>query len=105
MLVFSVQHPFADYAGFLKKIPADCNYFETALFEMPWKSWGEPYPVIKAYRRPLGEMLNPLIAAGFRIDQVLEARPTEQFREADPDHYEKHMREPCFLCIRAKKEE
>ena len=104
VLVFSVGHPFSDHLNYMNKISADCSYFEAILFEVPWKGWGEPYPMIRSYKRPLGEMLNPLIRAGFRLDHVLEARPTEQFGEVDPAHYEKHMRQPCFLCIRAVKE-
>ena len=102
--VFSAGHPFADYLLYTKKISADCNYFDTMLFEFAWKGFGEPYPVIKSFRRPLGGMLNPLIAVGFRIDQVLEARPTEQFREANLRDYEELMRQPGFLCIRAMKD-
>jgi len=101
--VFSAGHPLADYLLYAKHISPDCNYFETRLFEFAWKGFGEPYPVVKSYRRPLGAMLNPLIGAGFAIDRVLEARPAEQMREADPRHYEELMRQPGFLCIRAIK--
>ncbi len=102
--VFSHGHPFADYLLYTEKIAADGNYFDTVLYDFTWKGFGEPHPIIRSYRRPLGEMLNPLIRAGFRIDQVLEPRPTEQMRKADPREYDELMRKPCFLCIRAIKD-
>ena len=103
LLVFSVMHPFSDYLYYTENISTDCSYFDTMLMEASWKSWGEPYPLIKSYRRPLGAMLNPLIDAGFRLDLLLEALPTEQFREASPGDYEKCIKQPFFLCIRAVK--
>ena len=105
MLVFSVPHPMDDYLRYLEKISADGSYFDTILYEMPGTSYGEPCPVIKMYRRPLGEMLNPLVDAGFRLDRVLEPQPTEQFKETDPIRYEKCIRQPAFLCIKAMKPE
>jgi hypothetical protein len=55
------------------------------------------------YRRPLSEILNPLVAAGFHLDRVLEPLPTPEFAEADPLRYEELTREPVFMCIRALK--
>jgi len=98
-LVFSAGHPFGDYLLY-----SEGSYFDTVLFDFEWDGFGEPRPIIRSYRRSLGAMLNPLIDAGFRIDMVLEARPDERFREADPIHYEKLMRQPGFICIRAKKD-
>jgi hypothetical protein len=40
-------------------------------------------------------------APGFAITRVLEPKPTDEFRAADPEHYEELMREPVFLCIQA----
>jgi hypothetical protein len=63
--------------------------------------FGEPYPVITSYRRPLNAMLNPLVQAGFLLDEILEPKPIAQFQAAEDD--DKLMREPCFLCVRAHK--
>ena len=43
--------------------------------------------------------------AGFALERVLEPQPTEGFKtdERQAHHYEELMREPGFLCIRARK--
>jgi hypothetical protein len=41
---------------------------------------------------------------GFAIDRVLEPRPTEEFRAADPRHYAELMAFPAFLCLRVRRE-
>ena len=56
-----------------------------------------------SYRRSLEATLNPIIEAGFRLEKILEPRPTEEFKKADPEEYEKLLEQPSFLCIRARK--
>ena len=56
-----------------------------------------------SFRRSLGATLNPIIEAGFILENILEPKPTDEFREADPKGYEKLCQQPSFLCIRAKK--
>jgi SAM-dependent methyltransferase len=99
VLVFSAGHPFGDWLYF-----PDTNYFDTALVSAEWGGFGQPRPLIKGYRRPLAAALNPLLDAGFRLDHLHEPLPTEEFRQADPADYEKLMRQPGFLCVRAVKE-
>ncbi|MHC4408490.1 MAG: class I SAM-dependent methyltransferase, partial [Planctomycetota bacterium] len=70
-------------------------------YALAWRGFGDPDPVVRSYRRPLESMLNPLIEAGFRIDRILEPKPTEAFRETRPGDYDSLMREPVFLCVRA----
>ncbi len=65
-----------------------------------WTSFGDPVEV-PTYRRPLAAILNPLLNAGFRLDRIEEARPTEAFREKDPETFERVSREPTFLSLRA----
>jgi SAM-dependent methyltransferase len=98
-LVFSVGHPFGDYLAF----KAD-DYFKTELVQWEWRGFGFPV-VVPCYRRPLQAILDPLLAAGFILDRLLEPKPTGQFRQADPKDYEKLMKQPGFLCIRAIKKE
>jgi hypothetical protein len=97
-LVFSVGHPFADFT-----LPGAQNYFDTELLEYEWKGLGIPV-VVPFYRRPLGALVNPLLAAGFVLERILEPTPTEEFRQADPKDYEKLSRQPGFLCVRAAKQ-
>ncbi|MCB0201904.1 MAG: class I SAM-dependent methyltransferase, partial [Anaerolineae bacterium] len=56
-----------------------------------------------SYRRPLAAVFNPLVDAGFILDRVLEPRPVEAFRASEPETYERLMRQPGFLCVRAVK--
>jgi SAM-dependent methyltransferase len=97
-LVCSVQHPVAET---LRLDPDD--YFETERVTEMWTSFGDPVDV-SFYRRPLGELLNPLLGSGFRLERVLEAKPTDRFREKDPETYERVSREPTFLCLQASLE-
>ena len=96
-LVLSVGHPFADFVRH-----NEGNYFDTELVEEEWRGFGTPARV-RVYRRPLQELLNPLLEAGFRLDRVLEPRPTEEFRQAAPEDYEELIRQPGFICVRAIK--
>jgi SAM-dependent methyltransferase len=89
-LVFSVGHPVEEYVD-----NEDVTYFER---ERVTKQWDVEIPY---YRRPLADMLEPLLAAGLRLDGIVEPEPTERFRERRPEAYEKESRQPVFLCLRA----
>lgn len=94
--VCSFGNPVFDYAY----VQSD-NYHQVELFEMEWGGFGEPRPTVRAYRRPLSAAINPLLEAGFVLNRVLEPLPTEEFKAADPEDYEKLRRHPGFLCLRA----
>jgi SAM-dependent methyltransferase len=98
LLVFSSGHPFDDFYRFLDR----ANYFEVERIEETWRGFGFEV-VIPFYRRSLSEMINPLIAAGFLLDKILEPRPLPEFKDRDPEDYDKLMKQPGFICIRAKK--
>jgi len=74
----------------------DANYFEV---EPTVKEWSVDVPY---YRRPFSEIVEPLLEAGFRIERVVEPRPTGAFEEEWPERYEKESRYPVFLCLRAR---
>jgi len=97
VLVFSVEHPFT------KTIWHEAeDYFKTERGEMTWTGFGVDV-VMPSYRRPLEAMIEPLHEAGFLVERILEPRPTEEFRRADPEGYEKVSKRATFLCIRARK--
>lgn len=102
-LIFSCGHPTGDYLYTQRKQLTPGNYFDVEMFVTEWCGFGEPYPVVTSYRRPLQAMLNPLFKAGFILDELLEPKPIPQFQEANPEGYNKLMREPGFLCVRARK--
>lgn len=92
-LVFSTHHPFHDWQFFKTE-----DYFAVDLLEDEWE-----IGKIKFYRRPLTAMSRDLEMAGFDIERILEPQPTEDFKRANPKAYEKHMRQPLYLVVRAKK--
>lgn len=98
LFIASFSHPDTDWDRRFRT-----NYFDVELAEATWGGFGEPRPVIKFFRRPLGEMLNPLVQAGFHLDYLHEHRPTKMMQEKAPDDYEELMANPGFLAWRAIK--
>lgn len=95
VLVCSIEHP-VDQFQWLE----DVNYFEITRASRTWSSFGDPVEV-PFYWRPLSAVINPVVEAGLRIDQVHEPQPTEAFEAKRPDRYEDVRRRPTFLCLRA----
>lgn len=89
-VVVSVTHPFDEFP-----LSPGANYFDV---EERTKEWSTEVPY---YRRPLSAMVNPVLDAGFRLDRLLEPRPTPAFAEKRPEAYETESRRPVFLCLRA----
>ena len=96
--ILSVTHPFFDYTYFKSN-----NYFETELVGTEWRGFETVKVHMPSFRRSLEATLNPIIEAGFRLEKILEPRPTQEFKEADPEEYAKLLEYPSFLCIRARK--
>lgn len=118
-LVVSVKHPFDEFPPETDRTDADrtvhdaddeapgertgddgepvSNYFETELVYKDWQVGSVPY-----YRRPVSAVIEPLLAAGFRLERFEEPQPTEEFREAWPERYETESKRPVFLCFRAR---
>jgi SAM-dependent methyltransferase len=103
VLVYSHGHPMTDYWLVRSKYLPDSHYPQRERFSSQWGGFGNPRPTVEGFRRPLSDMLNPLANAGFILDHLLEPRPSEAVREANPALFETLDREPCFLCVRAKK--
>ena len=97
VFVFSIEHPRSDYLN-----ERMTNYFQRELISMMWNGFGKPV-LMPAYRRSISEVVNTLIGAGFTLDHLLEPVPTEEFKTADPKHYEELRISPGFLCVRAVK--
>jgi SAM-dependent methyltransferase len=97
-LVFSVAHPADEFYVYHPR----GNYFATERVCLDWRNFGKtvnmPY-----FRRPLSAMIDPLIESGFVLERLFEPRPTPAFANEDPHHYQKLMRQPGFICFRARK--
>lgn len=99
VLAFSLGHPMNDWNH--EAIRGGSVYYERHRFGLHWSGFGEPKPYIEGYRRPLAEILNGLINAGWALDRVVEPRPLPEMEAASAWAYERLSREPAFLCIRA----
>lgn len=94
-LVFSAQHPVDEYVAF---DPED--YFAVERETMTWPAADGDVDV-PFYRRPLAEAVNPLLDTGFRLDELVEPKPKATFEAKKPESYEKRLRYPTFLCVKA----
>ena len=97
--LFSCGHPDFDAEYF--KTTA---YFEIEQVECEWTGFGEQV-VMPSFRRPLQEIIMPVIDAGLQLIQILEPKPTEDFRRSDFFRYKNLMYRPGFLCVAARKPE
>lgn len=96
-LAFSIHHPFMDYLVFNPE-----SYFETMLLTDRWHTPNGEVEV-QFYRRPLCDVIQPLLHAGFILEALEEPMPTEAFERADPERYQKLTKRPTFLFVRAGK--
>jgi SAM-dependent methyltransferase len=96
-IVFSVHHPLMEFTYFKRE-----NYMATELLEDEW-TMGEEEIKVNFYRRPLTDLLQPLIDSGFCIEKISEPNPTKEFKKKLPDAYKRLLKRPNFLFVRAKK--
>lgn len=96
-LLFSVHHPFTDI-----KLSREMNYFSTELIVDKWKKEGKVYKV-PFFRRPLGDILAKTLQY-FSLEDVIEPKPTEKFKELDTERYERLKKAPNFLIVKSKKQ-
>ena len=92
-LVLSTHHPFAealrlDTARYLEIEPVD-DY---------WKWVG----TVRYHRRPLSAIVDALTTAGLTLESLIEPLPTEAFQKAKPQAYERLLKSPEFLIVRAR---
>lgn len=93
LVVFSTHHPFMDWQQF-----QTADYFATELLEDQWDVGRVTF-----YRRPLTAMFDAMAGAGFLVERLLEPHPTEEFRRAKPEWYERLRTNPWFLLVRARR--
>jgi ubiquinone/menaquinone biosynthesis C-methylase UbiE len=98
ILVFSMEHPHPKFEIHRET----SNYFEIELVVYTWRGFGTPVNV-PSFRRSLGGVINPLLRSGFILEQILEPKPTPEFKQEDPQDYEELSRRPGFLCVKAIK--
>jgi SAM-dependent methyltransferase len=97
-LVFTVQHPVGAYLWYKLSDYTGVQYVEAA-----WKGFGGETVMMPDYYRSFGEMVNPLLKAGFSLKAVVDALPVEALKDKDPAAYERFRRMPPFMCLEAIK--
>jgi SAM-dependent methyltransferase len=95
VLVVSTQHPTTDW---LRK---GGSYFDTKLESDIWRD-GETEIEVPYWRMPLTDLAGVFDEAGFVIDRLVEHRPDDTMRAADPDEYDILMTRPGFIAFRLR---
>ncbi|MGM0896500.1 MAG: class I SAM-dependent methyltransferase [Bacillota bacterium] len=96
VLLFSVHHPFIDI-----KLSREMDYFSTELIVDKWKKEGKVHEV-PFFRRPFSDILAKTLLH-FSMEDVIEPKPTQKFKELDTERYERLMKAPNFLIVKAIK--
>lgn len=93
--LMSTHHPATEAARFKTR-----NYFETEQIDDYWSWVGK----VRFFRRPLTSITGALTEAGFVIERLVEAKPTDAFRIAEPESYDRLMTTPDFIHFLARYE-
>lgn len=98
--VFSIEHPFAEFMR-----PSEAGYHATESIEVRWRKQGRGAPPsVLVWRRPLQAVTDALLDAGFRLERLLEPRPTEAHRvRTSEKRYRRASTRPVWLCVAAEK--
>ncbi|NHV25296.1 class I SAM-dependent methyltransferase [Burkholderia sp. D-99] len=99
-LVFSMAHPMRDWMD--ERTRGEGTYFDTSRFGFHWSGFGEPKPFVEAYRRPLGDILNAVADAGWRLERFVEPLPLAEMKAESERLHAELSQAPAFLCIRAR---
>ncbi|RYZ41589.1 MAG: methyltransferase domain-containing protein [Sphingobacteriales bacterium] len=94
IVVISIEHPFFEYNYFKSQ-----RYFDTEHVQATWNGFGKKI-VMNSFRRSLHECITPFTANGFCLDELLEPKPTSEFKQLDPRHFKELNEFPAFLCMR-----
>ena len=96
-LVFSTEHPFFAYQNSNLE-----NYYETQELHIPWKSFSIEV-IMDSYYHSLSTITEALFTSGFVVERIIEPYPSKKFAAIDSKGYEKLMKFPLFLFVRAIK--
>jgi SAM-dependent methyltransferase len=92
-LVISTHHVVSEV-----ELQKPTDYFATEIFEDEWKAIGK----VRYWRRPMSEVLQPMIDAGFALERIVEPRPVASLQAIDAALYHELSTKPLFLLVSAR---
>lgn len=95
-LVFTTIHPLRRYLNHRQELS---SYYETEGYVV---EWGNTDAEIVSYYRPIGDVIGSLANAGFAVTEFREAKPRPEYREHEPERYERALERPDTLCVGAR---
>lgn len=95
-LVASIHHPFA------YRHLAVGSYHALELVADEWVKGGTAYSV-HFYHRPLGQVVDAVVGAGFALERLAEPRPTPECAERSPETFAALTARPWFLFVVARR--
>jgi len=93
VLVFTVIHPMQYYLDY----DAVERYYDETPVEVAW-----PDAPVTSYHRPVGDVVDDLLAAGFRLDALDEPEPPAEYLDHARERWNVDER-PQILCVRARR--
>lgn len=97
--IFTIQHPLGSWNWYKPECAFGVQYVEAN-----WKNFTEEPVVVPDYYRSFEEVINPLIAGGFKILKVEDCKPIDALRSLDPYKFGKFSKLASFMCIIVEKE-
>lgn len=79
------------------------KYFRRGPYSSQWHDERLQPVVFRQYQWALQDYVEALVKNGFVITKLLEAEPSEEFRDTDPGQYDELSRIPAFLIIQGRK--
>lgn len=98
-LVFSTHHPFMYYKQY------STSYFDHEIRSQKWvKGKENPISVKIKYNHRTFETIVNSTSKLFKIEKIIEPKPTKEFKHQDEINYDYLNKHPHFLIIKGKKE-
>lgn len=97
--IFTIQHPIGSWNWYKPQSAFGVQYVEST-----WKHFNDEPVTVPDYYRAFGEIINPLIKAGFKIVKVEDLKPIDALRLVDPFKFSKYSKLATFMCVEVVKE-
>lgn len=94
--VFTAIHPVSRYQRHQDELE---SYHDVDSYTL---EWGDTGATVEQFHRPISEVIDSLSESGFRLDEFREITPQEDYGECNPERYEKALKEPDTVCVRAQ---